>query len=144
MKKLIVGVLVLMCAVWAVACVPKEPAEARARLKSAGYIVEVYQKDYDIDNALFLFGVDTNGVAAVVLGEAKSNKIEDKFDFAVVVYCLDRKAAKYVQNDFDVFVEQEFARILELDGGITADEFCVVKKGKIVIFGRKKAVECLT
>jgi len=60
-KKLFIGVLIIVCAICAVACVPKEPAEARVKLKREGYDVEIYQKDDEIEKALFFFDVDTSG-----------------------------------------------------------------------------------
>ena len=71
MKKLFIGVLIIVCAICAVACVPKEPAEARVKLKREGYDVEIYQKDDEIEKALFFFDVDTSGVLSIVFGAAK-------------------------------------------------------------------------
>ena len=81
---------------------------------------------------------------SIVFGAAKDYEQESAYDFVLVVYCVDRKAAKYVQNDFDVFIQQDIERIFNLGGGVCADNFCTVRKGKIVIFGWQNAVECLT
>lgn len=146
MKKIVITVLLVAFAVLSLAsCVPSEPADARVRFRARGYDVDIMEKNYDIEDELEYFDVYTDGVDAVVRAWDSPEDINSKFAFAYVIYCEDRKTARYVALDCEAYVENDLEDALERNGArYDVEDFCVMKKGKIVLFGLKKMLSAVS
>lgn len=144
MKKTIAFMLLLVCALMCLtSCAPKEPADARALFKKEGYTAEIFNRSGDIEERLDKFDVDETNIEVIV--EAFDWSIEGFMTFAYVIYCTDKKGAKYVESDIIAFMENDLEEWLDLSTeGYGTNDFCVIRRGKIVIFGLKEIVDIVT
>ena len=146
MKKVIVTVLLVAFAVLTLAsCAPAEPVDARVRFRARGYEVDIIEKSYDIEDELSYFDIYTDGIDTVVRAWDDPEDINSKFAFAYVIYCEDRKTARYVASDCEAYIYNDLERALERsDATYDVEDFCVMKKGKPVLFGLTKMLTAVS
>lgn len=144
MKKAIALLVLVACTLMClVSCAPSTPDAASKKLEANDYYVMVADaSNGEVEDAMDMFELDADGVSAVVCGSADEGGPDDSLEFVYVIFCEDSKAADRVEADCEEFLEEQMSEILEYfpEEDFKIEDFCVLKKGKIVLFGHKKAV----
>lgn len=146
MKKALL-VLLLVCTLMCISCAPSSAAAAAKKLEANGYYVMIADENNgEVEEAMSMFEMDDDGVYAVVCGSEDEGGPDDTFAFVYVIFCDNASSADRVTKDCNEFLDDYMEELLEDlgEGEYDLDDFCAVKKGKVVLFGLKEIVDIVS